>query len=140
MSNELREKKDALIVGAGLTGMTIARILAEAGKKVTLIDERLHLAGNCHTRRDPETGIMVHTYGPHCFRTNDKEVWSFLRKHSAWFVYNHKVRAVCRDKVFSMPINLMTLSQVWGKAFTPEEGAALLESVRVNIENPANFE
>ena len=48
-----------LMVGAGLSGAVIGRLLAEAGHEVTIVDARPHVAGNCHTERDPETGVMV---------------------------------------------------------------------------------
>lgn len=63
--------RHVLIVGAGLSGATLARCLAEAGLRVTVIDQRHHVAGNCHTERDAETGVLVHRYGPHIFHTND---------------------------------------------------------------------
>jgi UDP-galactopyranose mutase len=37
--------------------------LAEKGHVITVIDQRSHVAGNCHTQRDDETGIMLHVYG-----------------------------------------------------------------------------
>lgn len=57
------------IVGAGFSGAIIARHLSEKGHKVLLLDERSHIAGNCHTERDDKTGVMVHRYGPHIFHT-----------------------------------------------------------------------
>ena len=46
------------IVGAGLTGAVLARELAEKGYACLVVDERDHCGGNCHTRRDPDTGVM----------------------------------------------------------------------------------
>ena len=65
---------DILLVGAGLSGAVIGRALAEAGHRATVIDARAHVGGNCHTERDPETGVLVHVYGPHIFHTDDEEV------------------------------------------------------------------
>lgn len=53
-----------LIVGCGLSGAAIASRLASEGVSVHLADARLHVAGNCHTERDLESGIMIHRYGP----------------------------------------------------------------------------
>lgn len=64
-----------LIVGAGFTGAVIARELAQHGHQITVIDQRSHIAGNCHTFRDENTGIMEHVYGPHIFHTSDELVW-----------------------------------------------------------------
>ncbi len=49
------------IAGAGLAGAIIARELAETGKyRISVFEERNHVAGNCHTSRDEQTGVMVH--------------------------------------------------------------------------------
>ncbi len=50
------------IIGAGFSGAVVAQQLAEAGYKIYLFESRPHLGGNCHTMRDEQTGIMVHTY------------------------------------------------------------------------------
>lgn len=39
---------DYLIVGCGLAGMTVSRMLAEVGNKVLVIDERNHIGGNIY--------------------------------------------------------------------------------------------
>ncbi len=61
-----------LLVGAGLSGAVIGRELAEAGHDCRIIDARPHIAGNCHTERDADTGVMMHVYGPHIFHTDDE--------------------------------------------------------------------
>lgn len=59
-----------LIVGAGFSGAVLAQQLAtHTDHKLLVVDERSHIAGNCHTERHPPTGIMVHVYGPHIFNT-----------------------------------------------------------------------
>lgn len=40
---------DYLIVGAGLYGATFARLAADAGKKVLVIDKRANVGGNIYT-------------------------------------------------------------------------------------------
>ena len=40
------DRKKILIVGAGLAGSTIGRVLAENNFKVMIIDKRNHIAGN----------------------------------------------------------------------------------------------
>src|SRR5437764_1485612 len=62
---------DYLIVGAGLTGGTIARALADAGREVLLLERRPHVGGNVHDHVHA-SGIRVHTYGPHYFRTSSE--------------------------------------------------------------------
>ncbi|HEY8966163.1 MAG TPA: NAD(P)-binding protein, partial [Candidatus Methylacidiphilales bacterium] len=66
----MKPKKVALI-GAGLSNAVIAREWAEAGIACEIFEKRPHAAGNCHTHRDAETGVMLHDYGPHIFHTSD---------------------------------------------------------------------
>ena len=73
-------KEKILVVGAGFSGAVIARTLAEAGLAVDVIESRAHVAGNCHSARDGDTGVMVHVYGPHSFHTDDAEVWALMQR------------------------------------------------------------
>ena len=66
---------DALIVGAGFAGATVARELADAGQRVLVIDQRPHIGGNAYDDLD-EHGVLVHRYGPHIFHTNRASVSS----------------------------------------------------------------
>ena len=87
-------KKSLLIVGAGFSGAVIARSLAEFGHKVTVIDSRDHVAGNCHTYRDEQTDIMVHKYGPHIFHTDNETVWEYINRFGEMMPYVNRVKAI----------------------------------------------
>ena len=50
--------KNILIVGAGFSGVTIARELAESGY-ITVIDKKDHVGGHCYDCLH-STGIRVH--------------------------------------------------------------------------------
>jgi UDP-galactopyranose mutase len=129
------------IVGAGLSGAVIARALVEGGHKVAVFDERGHLAGNCHTTRDPETGILVHMYGPHIFHTDNKDVWDYVNSYCEMMPYVNRVKAIAGGRVHSLPINLLTINQFFGKTFSPGEAQAFISSkARRDIINPRNFE
>jgi UDP-galactopyranose mutase len=125
------------IAGAGLTGSVIARELAERGHRVTVFDERSHVAGNCHTER--RHGIMVHAYGPHIFHTDNKTVWRYVNRFATMRDVRLKVVAQVRDKHYSFPVNLMTLCQVYDYALTPKEARRLLDTEIRDID-PQNFE
>ena len=56
-------KYDFLIVGAGITGISAARVAAESGKRVLIVDKRNHIGGNCYDEYD-DHGILIHKYGP----------------------------------------------------------------------------
>jgi UDP-galactopyranose mutase len=129
------------IVGAGFSGAVIARTLAEHGHKVLVIDERSHIGGNCHTERDPKTGVMTHKYGPHIFHTDNERVYSFLCEFGELVPYRHRVMAQVKGKVYSMPINLLTINQFFGTSLDPTEAKAFLnEKRRQDMTEPANFE
>ncbi|GLK44134.1 MULTISPECIES: UDP-galactopyranose mutase [Novosphingobium] len=129
------------IVGAGFSGAVIARMLAEKGITSLVLDERDHLAGNCHTERDPETGVMVHKYGPHIFHTGIERVWEFINRHGVMMPYVNRVKANVANKVYSLPVNLHTINQFFGEAFSPAEARAFVESkARMDISDPQTFE
>ena len=101
-----------LVVGAGLAGSTVARILADAGQQVSVIDKREHIAGNAFDYVGPE-GIRIHKYGPHIFHTSNKEVFDFLSRFTEWLPYKHKVKALLHDgREVPLPPNKETLSML----------------------------
>ncbi|MFZ3581911.1 UDP-galactopyranose mutase [Loktanella sp. DJP18] len=129
-----------MMVGAGLSGAVLARELAEAGHAVTVVDARPHVAGNCHTARDADTGVMVHTYGPHIFHTDDDGVWDWVQRFARFRPYKNQVKATVGDRVFSLPVNLHTINQFFGTALRPEEARAFIAARTANIPNPQTFE
>ena len=132
---------DILLVGAGLSGAVIGRMLAEAGHRATVIDARAHVGGNCHTERDPETGVLVHVYGPHIFHTDDEEVWDYVNGFARFLPYKNRVKTTARGQVFSLPINLHTINQFYGKTFRPDEARAFIaEQADRTITDPQSFE
>lgn len=128
-----------LVVGAGFSGAVLARALAEAGLASLVVDERDHVAGNCHTAEDPATGIMVHRYGPHIFHTDDEDIWQFMQRFGEWADYRHAVFATVKGKVFSLPVNLLTMNQFYGMAMGPEEAKAFIAARCIANPEPANF-
>jgi len=130
-----------LIVGAGLSGAVIGRELALAGHSVEIIDARDHIAGNCHTARDAETGVMVHVYGPHIFHTDDKEVWDYVNGFQTFMPYKNRVKATTGERVYSLPVNLHTINQFFGKTLRPDEARAFIEEkADTSIADPQSFE
>ncbi len=133
--------KHILIVGAGFSGATLARTLADADFEVTVVDERPHVAGNCHTERDQATNIMSHVYGPHIFHTDDSEVWEYVNGFDAFMPFVNRVKATARGQVYSLPINLHTINQFYGKQLNPDEAIAFIRTVAdTSITNPNTFE
>ena len=130
-----------LLVGAGLSGAVIGRTLAEAGHQITIVEARDHIAGNCHTVRDADTGVMVHVYGPHIFHTDDEEVWNYVNKFETFLPYKNRVKTTSKGQVFSLPVNLHTINQFYDKTLRPDEARAFIEEqADTTITDPQTFE
>lgn len=117
---------DLLVVGAGIFGLTVARKAADDGHRVLVLERRNHIGGNCYDYRDTETNINVHKYGSHLFHTPNSEVWDFLGRFTEFWPYEHRVFANSGGQVYSFPMNLSLIAQVYGRYFTPEEARALI--------------
>ncbi len=129
------------MAGAGLSCAVIARELAEAGHRVTILEKRAHVAGNCHTERDAASGVLLHVYGPHIFHTDDEEVWQLVNRYMNFKPFVNRVKATTGGRVFSLPINLLTINQFFGRTFSPSEARAFIESrADRSIVEPQNFE
>ena len=130
-----------LVVGAGISGATLARSLAEAGHSAEVIEAEDHAGGHCHTKRDPETGVMKHVHGPHIFHSDNTEVWDFVSRFAQFEPFAFTVSACLGRKMFRLPINLDTLRAFFGKDFTPAEAEAHVATVAIRLGHPPrNFE
>lgn len=128
------------IAGAGLSGAVIGRQLAEAGHDVAIFDPRDHVGGNCHTERDRQTGIMIHKYGPHIFHTDDETVWDHVNRHAEFRPYVNRVKTTVAGRVYSLPVNLHTINQFFGRAMRPDEARAFVAERTLPIAEPQTFE
>ncbi|WP_170468384.1 UDP-galactopyranose mutase [Ruegeria arenilitoris] len=131
-----------LMVGAGLSGAVIGREFAEQGHEITVVDSRDHIGGNCHTERDADTGVMVHVYGPHIFHTDDEEVWSYVNRYANFLPYKNRVKTTSQGQVYSLPVNLHTINQFFGKTMRPDEARVFIteEQADTSITDPQSFE
>jgi UDP-galactopyranose mutase len=117
-------KYDYLIVGAGFAGSVLAeRLASQHGARILLIDRRPHVGGNAYDEKN-EAGILYHKYGPHIFHTNSEQVSDYLSQFTEWRPYEHRVRAVVRDKLVPIPINRTTLNELFGLDLKTDEDAA----------------
>lgn len=130
-------KYDYLIVGAGVFGAVFAREMTNKGKKCLVIDKHPHIGGHCYT--EEVDNIVVHKYGPHIFHTDKLEIWNYVQKFATFTPYCHRIKSISNNKVYSFPINLMTLYQLWGVK-TPEEAQKVLDSKKIHNDSPKNLE
>ena len=131
---------DCLIVGAGFSGLTIAeRLTTQEGKTCLMVEKRDHLGGNAYDKYD-EAGVLIHTYGPHYFRTNAPRIVDYLSQFTEWHPVEYKILSYSGGRYWNFPINLNTFEQFLGRPSTSDEMEAWIAEHRVPIENPANSE
>ncbi|MGP1586902.1 MAG: UDP-galactopyranose mutase [Treponemataceae bacterium] len=134
---------DYLIVGSGLYGSVFAYMAKQKNLRCLVIDKREHLGGNIYCQ-DME-GINVHKYGAHIFHTSNKNVWDFVNKFAVFNRYTNSPVANFNGKLYNLPFNMNTFSQMWG-VVTPDEAKAKIEMQKselktlLNGREPANLE
>lgn len=135
----MKKQLDYLIVGSGISGATIARLLTDAGKKVQVIEARKAVGGNIAT--EVVEGIPVHVYGPHIFHTSFEDVWEFVNKYCEMLPFINSPLANYHGEIYHMPFNMNTFHELWG-VNTPEEAKAKIaeEVAKENIKDPMNLE
>ncbi len=132
-----------VVIGAGFFGSTVAHLMAQQhGVPVIVLEKRDHVGGNSHSQTDGQTGIEFHTYGSHIFHTPNKAVWEFVNRFSAFNNYRHRVFTRHDNRMFTMPINLMTINAYYNQSFTPAQAQAFVrqEIARDAIAEPQNLE
>ena len=133
------EKYDYLIVGAGLFGATIAERAHRAGKTVLVIDKRNHIAGNVYT--ELKNGINVHKYGAHIFHTDYDDVWQYVNQFAEFNRFTNSPIAKIDGKIYNLPFNMNTFTQIWKDVITPTDAIKHIESERLEITHtPTNLE
>jgi UDP-galactopyranose mutase len=132
---------DIIIVGAGISGATLAeRYATQQNKKVLIIEKRDHIGGNCYDYYN-EDGILVSKYGAHLFHTNLEDVWEYVNQFSEWQKYEHRVLSSVDGKFVPVPVNITTVNTLLGLHITSEEEMKQwLEENTEKIENPRNSE
>lgn len=104
---------DIIVAGAGIWGCTVARVLAEHGRKVLVVERRGKIGGNCRCEIDPDTSIEVHMYGCHIFHTGIDEVWKFMNRFTEFNCYQHKCVAMHGNRPYFLPLGLALVNQFY---------------------------
>lgn len=128
-----------LIVGAGFSGLVAAHRLSNAGHTCTIVDRRPHLAGNAHDSKD-KSGVLIHNYGPHYFRTNSQRILDYLSTFTEWHPVDYTIKSHTEGRYWSFPINLNTFEELMGKPATTADFEAYIAKHRHDIPDPKNSE
>lgn len=134
---------DLVVVGSGFFGLTIAqRCAEELGLRVLVLERRDHIGGNAYSAPEPQTGIEVHHYGSHLFHTSNRRVWEYAKRFTDFTGYRHQVFTTHKGRVLQMPINLGTICEYFGRAFSPDEARQLIaeQAAEVDTAQARNLE
>lgn len=128
---------NAIVAGAGLWGCTLARRLAESGKRVLLLERRPVVGGNVRCEIDKETGIEIHTYGSHIFHTNNEHVWEFVNRFARFNGYRHKVVSRHKGRLYHLPLGRTLYDEFFGEGkytlpLTDDQNSEIFDSFFAN--------
>ncbi len=125
-----------LVVGAGISGSTIANyIVSKTNKTVTVVDKSSHLGGNCFDYLD-NNGIMIHKYGSHIFHTSNEDVWKYISQFTDFNTYMHKVIAIIDGIETTIPFNFNTINDVFPEFLSQRLESKLLSNFPYNSKIP----
>lgn len=118
---------DLLVVGAGLTGATIARLALDAGISISVVERKSHIGGNLKDWVHPESGERIHGHGPHFFRTSAEPIWRFVNRFSEFDRFEATVSSRVNGSLIPWPLSENWLLQNYGPTIP-------------RFSNPTNFE
>lgn len=120
-------KADFVIVGSGLTGSTIARMLADNGQDVVILERRDHIGGNVYDYKH-ESGAMIHKYGPHYFRCGSTKIWEFVNRFSEFYDWSSVIMSKVKGEYKNWPVQQSYIEEIAGTEWNLFKG------------EPSNFE
>ena len=109
------QNSDVLIIGGGVSGLMAGIKLAEAGKKVIILEKEDVVGGQCKTEvLDIKGEKFRFDYGGHRFITHNKELLEFVEEVLAddLLVAHRSSVILHKNKVYEYPLNLKNLLKV----------------------------
>jgi UDP-galactopyranose mutase len=106
-------RADFIIVGSGLTGSTIARILVDHQQDVIILERKDHIAGNVYDYKH-ESGAMIHKYGPHYFRCGSEKIWNFVNRFSSFYNWSAELRSKINGDYLNWPVQQSFIETIAG--------------------------
>lgn len=103
-----------VVVGAGLTGATLAeRIATERKEDVLVIERRTYVAGTASDYWTQE-GLLVQRHGPHVFHTNSEHVWDYVQRFATWRPTSARVVAKVGESYVPLPVGFRGIDILFG--------------------------
>lgn len=110
-----------VVVGAGLTGATVAWCLRNAGREVIVLEQRNHIAGNCYDERHALSEFRYQPYGPHAFRTDNAELWTWLNEFVPFSKFELHVKSWVAGRAEVWPPSEDYMNSHFGAAWQPAQ-------------------
>ncbi|MFX1601139.1 MAG: UDP-galactopyranose mutase [Promethearchaeota archaeon] len=123
-----------LILGAGLTGCTLARLMKKKNFLVLIKERQNHIGGLCYTRTSPN-GVLYEPYGGHAFHTSDTRIKNFVLQFSNFNNYRHTKGIFINGILRHFPLSKETILEM-------EKSEQILKEIDERPEDPdlTNFE
>jgi len=99
-----------LIIGAGLSGCTIARLLKERDHDVFVIEKENYVGGLCITKLTPD-GLKYEPFGARTFHTKYNYVKEFITRFDEFNGYIHRKGMILNGHLFPFPITKQAINQ-----------------------------
>jgi UDP-galactopyranose mutase len=106
----------------------MARTLVEAGQSVLVVERRSHLGGNVYDETH-QSGIRIHKYGPHYFRTSSDKIWQFVNRFARFQPFEAVLKSHVDGRYENWPIAGSYIRRTVGENWQREP-----------FEQPRNFE
>src|SRR5262249_27105026 len=84
---------------------------------VLIVDRRSHVGGNVHDHPH-SSGIRIHTYGPHYFRTNSPTLWSFVNRFAEFYRYEACLQTLVDGRLERWPLTKEYIRRAVGEHWT----------------------
>ena len=131
---------NVLVVGAGLAGCTMARLLADAGHIVYIIEKEKEIGGICRDVKDVTHNCYAHQFGPHIFHTDNERVWEFVNRFTHIREYKLQQKSLSYGKFYDWPLNLNSLEMRFDTSNLTPDRAHRLMGLKYHGSEPTNFE
>lgn len=103
--------KRVVIVGVGISGVVLVRLLVEKGYKVIVVERREYIVGNFYDYF--EDGILIYKYGLYLLYISIELVVEFLSKFIIFFLYEYKVLGYIDDKFVLIFFNFKSIDELF---------------------------